>query len=349
MEIFHRLREIREFMGISQGKFAEALGLSQSTYANYEKGIRGIPDKVKIKISQLGINMNWFIMGGGEMFRPEEEPESDEDDDLPDEMVQDLSELDWLLEELIKSGMLKDSNVPPPLPGVKRVNYANRMNLKTRKQLLLKLVNAMIQEKVKRLEAEIEKLDPEVTYTKEESLDSEAHEPQPGYDADDEMLMPLMGRVAAGPSEVTYIRKEPLDSEAHEPEPGYDADDEMLTPLMGRVAAGPPLDTERWPDEWRPVRLRRGEAPNTHYLLEVVGTSMTDAGIPDGSLILVRRADVGAPGEVVVAYERDEGVALKRLQEREGRLMLVWQDGSGRVRELSEETRIQGVFVRVVE
>lgn len=154
---------------------------------------------------------------------------------------------------------------------------------------------------------------------------------------------------AAGPSEVTYIKEEPPDSEAHEPEPSYGVDEEMQAPLMGRVAAGPPLETERWPDEWRPVRLRRGEAPNTHYLLEVVGTSMTDAGIPNGSLILVRRAEVGEPGEVVVAYERDEGVTLKRLQEREGRLMLVWQDGSGRVRELSEETRIQGVFVRVVE
>ena len=155
---------------------------------------------------------------------------------------------------------------------------------------------------------------------------------------------------AAGPSEVTYIRKESLDSEAHEPVPEYGSAEELInTPLLGQTAAGPPLDTQGWPDEWRRVRLRKREDPRSCYLLEVTGTSMVDAGIPNRSLILVRRAEEGSDGQIVIAHEPQEGVTLKRLARDGERRVLQWQDGSQRHLEVTEHTRIQGVFVRVVE
>lgn len=303
-----RLKVVRLSLGKTQKEFSEALGTVQGVISDIENGRKEPSRSLLINaVRKFRVDATWLLTGEGAMFLPQIEPEQPEEDDFPDDPEQGMAYLDSVLGMLVRKGVIDKSDIPPPLPGVKRVDYSSQMTLQTRKRLYKDLAKA--QREVERIEAEIEKLEPEVTYNKEA----------------------------------------PLDSEAHEPEPSYGVDEEMQTPLMGRVAAGPPLETERWPDEWRPVRLRHGEAPNTHYLLEVVGTSMTDAGIPNGSLILVRRAEVGEPGEVVVAYERDEGVTLKRLQEREGRLMLVWQDGSGRVRELSEETRIQGMFVRVVE
>ena len=138
--------------------------------------------------------------------------------------------------------------------------------------------------------------------------------------------------------------------EVHEPAPEYGSDEELSnTPLLGQTAAGPPLDTQGWPDEWRRVRLRKREDPRSCYLLEVKGTSMVDAGIPDRSLILVRRAQEGRDGQIVIAHEPQEGVTLKRLARESGRRILQWQDGSRRSLEVSEHTRIQGVFIRVID
>lgn len=76
---------------------------------------------------------------------------------------------------------------------------------------------------------------------------------------------------------------------------------------------------------------------------------MVDAGIPDRSLILVRRAEEGRDGQIVIAYEPQEGVTLKRLARENGRRILQWQDGSRRFLEVSDHTRIQGVFIRVID
>lgn len=137
---------------------------------------------------------------------------------------------------------------------------------------------------------------------------------------------------------------------AREPRPSYNAEEELIkTPLLGRTAAGPPLDTQGWPDEWRRVRLRKREDYWLCYLLEVTGTSMVDAGIPDDSLILVRRAEEANDGQIVIAHDPQEGVTLKRLAWAGERRVLQWQDGSRRFLEVTEHTRIQGVFVRVIE
>ncbi|MGD1818697.1 MAG: XRE family transcriptional regulator [Pleomorphochaeta sp.] len=68
MSINYRLKQIREYFELSQAKFAIKFNLPQSTYAQYEKGGRAIPDSLKQELSQFGINMNWLITGSGEMF-----------------------------------------------------------------------------------------------------------------------------------------------------------------------------------------------------------------------------------------------------------------------------------------
>ncbi len=98
---------------------------------------------------------------------------------------------------------------------------------------------------------------------------------------------------------------------------GEGAGSEAATELkiVGRIAAGTPiealqneLDTIRVPNEL----LASGD----HYVLEVRGDSMKDAGILDGDLALINRGDSAANGDIVVALVDDEEATLKRLRKK---------------------------------
>lgn len=69
MEIYDRLAFIRSKLGGSQKEFGALLGLSQSSYAKYEKGANAVPDHVKVKLVEFGIDMNWLLTGEGPMFQ----------------------------------------------------------------------------------------------------------------------------------------------------------------------------------------------------------------------------------------------------------------------------------------
>ena len=92
-------------------------------------------------------------------------------------------------------------------------------------------------------------------------------------------------------------------------------------PLVGRVAAGSPIMSDSNiesnyavdPDLFR---------PHADFLLRVVGMSMRDAGILDGDLLAVHRAQTADDGRIVVARLDDE-ITVKRLKHRRGRLLLL--------------------------
>ncbi|GAB4172882.1 MAG: transcriptional repressor LexA [Rhodocyclaceae bacterium] len=85
-------------------------------------------------------------------------------------------------------------------------------------------------------------------------------------------------------------------------------------PLVGRVAAGSPILSEQNIAGHHPIDpdLFR---PRADYLLKVRGTSMREAGILDGDLVVVHRTAEARSGQIVVARVRDE-VTLKRLRRR---------------------------------
>jgi repressor LexA len=84
-------------------------------------------------------------------------------------------------------------------------------------------------------------------------------------------------------------------------------------PLYGRIAAGTPIealaDASSFIDV-PPLLLGQGE----HYALEVVGDSMIEAGIQEGDLVVIERADAADNGDIVVALIDDSEVTLKRLR-----------------------------------
>ena len=61
--------------------------------------------------------------------------------------------------------------------------------------------------------------------------------------------------------------------------------------------------------------------PQASFLMRVAGTSMRDAGIDDGDLVLIDRAVTPASGHVVIAVVEQEFVC-RRLVKRPGELRL---------------------------
>ena len=86
-------------------------------------------------------------------------------------------------------------------------------------------------------------------------------------------------------------------------------------PVLGRIAAGTPIEAIQQevdrisaPEAF----LRNGE----HFVLEVQGESMIDAGIFDGDYAIIQRADDATNGEIVVALVDREEATLKRLRKK---------------------------------
>ena len=93
-------------------------------------------------------------------------------------------------------------------------------------------------------------------------------------------------------------------------------------PLLGQIAAGGPLlAEENVEDEIAVPENLRGD-----FLLRVKGDSMIEAGILEGDIVVVRRAQDARNGEIVVALAGDDETAdeatVKRFFRENGRIRL---------------------------
>ena len=87
---------------------------------------------------------------------------------------------------------------------------------------------------------------------------------------------------------------------------------QLSLPLVGRVAAGSPsLAQEHIESTYQVDPSLFSAKPD--YLLKVRGMSMRDAGILDGDLLAVKKAELARNGQIVVARLGDD-VTVKRYQ-----------------------------------
>jgi len=99
-------------------------------------------------------------------------------------------------------------------------------------------------------------------------------------------------------------------------------------PLLGQIAAGAPLlADENVEDEIAVPETLRGD-----FLLRVRGDSMIEAGILDGDIVVVRRAQDARNGEIVVALAGDDESAdeatVKTFYREKGRVRLQPENAS---------------------
>jgi repressor LexA len=111
------------------------------------------------------------------------------------------------------------------------------------------------------------------------------------------------------------------------PAPG-DARDVARLPLIGAIAAGGPMLAEQDIEEYVPMpATTKGD-----FLLRVKGESMIEAGILDGDLVIVQRAQDARNGEIVVALAGDDESAdeatVKTFYREKGRVRLQPENSS---------------------
>lgn len=70
-DICVRLKVWRESIPLTQAEAAIRLGLSGSTYQNYERGVRAPNSDAWKAFASAGINAHWLLTGQGEMLAPQ--------------------------------------------------------------------------------------------------------------------------------------------------------------------------------------------------------------------------------------------------------------------------------------
>jgi repressor LexA len=134
----------------------------------------------------------------------------------------------------------------------------------------------------------------------------------------------LLRRDPTKPRALELIGRERREAEPARGEQG----DVARLPLVGEIAAGGPLLAEQAIEEYVPLPAStRGD-----FLLRVKGESMLDAGILDGDLVIVQRAQDARNGEIVVALAGDDESAdeatVKTFYREKGRVRLQPENAS---------------------
>ena len=125
--------------------------------------------------------------------------------------------------------------------------------------------------------------------------------------------------------------------------PGVSGKSEL--PLYGRIAAGTPI--EALSDQSTVLEvpgLLMGEGE--HYVLQVVGDSMVEAGIQDGDFVVIKRCDAADSGDIVVALIEEREATLKRLRRRGASIALEAANPAYETRIFGpHQVRVQGKLV----
>ena len=82
-------------------------------------------------------------------------------------------------------------------------------------------------------------------------------------------------------------------------------------PLLGKITAGSPIEAIERPDEYFSLPTYLVPKNKEVFTLNVSGTSMINAGILDGDIVIVERCNTARNGEIVVAMTDENEVTLK--------------------------------------
>jgi len=130
----------------------------------------------------------------------------------------------------------------------------------------------------------------------------------------------------------------------------------VAVPIIGHIAAGEPIpvpDSDAWTTEiWETVELPEEMTRGKEgvYALRVKGSSMVDALIGDGDIVLMQHTNTADSGEMVAVWlKKEREVTLKRFYPEKGRIRL--QPANEQVQPIYVEpdnVEIQGKVIGVV-
>lgn len=104
----------------------------------------------------------------------------------------------------------------------------------------------------------------------------------------------------------------------------YAKENELVTevPLLGKITAGSPIEAIEMPDEYFALPTYLLPKGREVFTLKVDGTSMINAGILDGDVVIVERRSSARNGEIVVAMTDDNEVTLKTFYKEKNHFRL---------------------------
>ena len=130
---------------------------------------------------------------------------------------------------------------------------------------------------------------------------------------------------------------------------------EMMTPqvnhaaIVGSIPCGTPEEKEAQIEEYLPLSVSvfgRG----SFYVLKASGTSMIDAQIDDGDLVIIREQENANLGEIVVALTDEEKNTLKRLcYDRDKESYYLHPENKELDDIYVKQLRIQGIATHVIK
>ncbi len=126
---------------------------------------------------------------------------------------------------------------------------------------------------------------------------------------------------ASHPTVIEVPASSPHRRARSQPPAGTPTRSAVTVPMIGRIAAGVPIAAiqDHNYDLDVPADLVAG---GEHFALEVKGDSMIEAGILEGDMVVIRRANDAGNGDIVVAVVDREEATLKRLRRRGGSIAL---------------------------
>ena len=160
--------------------------------------------------------------------------------------------------------------------------------------------------------------------------------------------LPEQATAAAPPKGRGAFRPQLVETErvAGPPEPA--ANDVRELSVLGRIAAGTPIEAIQHERDRMVVPealLGGGE----HFVLEVQGDSMINAGIYDGDHVIIRRGNTAHSGEIVVALVMGEEATLKRLRKKGASIALEAANPAYETRIFGpDQVQVQGRLVGLI-
>ena len=104
----------------------------------------------------------------------------------------------------------------------------------------------------------------------------------------------------------------------------FDTKNDLIVdvPLLGKITAGSPIEAIEHPDEYFSLPSYLVPKNKEVFTLNVSGCSMINAGILDGDIVIVERANTARNGEIVVAMTDENEVTLKTFYKEKNHFRL---------------------------
>jgi repressor LexA len=126
------------------------------------------------------------------------------------------------------------------------------------------------------------------------------------------------------------------------------ANDSQSLPVLGKIAAGTPIEAIQHERDRISVPTDLLSAGD-HFVLEVQGDSMIEAGILDGDYVVIKRGDTANSGEIVVALVMGEEATLKRIRKKAGSVALEAANPKYQTRVFGpDQVQVQGKLVGLI-